>query len=106
VEPALTVAYALAQDFVSMLRERQGHHLDAWIAQALADDKAELRGFATGLLPYKATVETGLTLPWSTGPCEGQIHKVKLNKRSISGADRRSRTTYRVGLTSACMSLW
>jgi transposase len=75
VEPALTAAYALAQDFASMLRERQGQGLDAWIAQALADDKAELRGFATGVLPDKAAVEAGLALPRSTGPCEGHIHE-------------------------------
>jgi transposase len=83
--PALAAAYALAQDFAAMLRDRQGQRLDEWIAQAVAAESVELRGFATGLLPDKEAVEAGLTLSWSTGPCEGHIHKVKLIKRSMFG---------------------
>jgi transposase len=30
-------------------------------------------------------VEAGLTLPWSTGPVEGHIHRLKLIKRSMYG---------------------
>jgi transposase len=83
--PALASAYALAQDFAAMLRDRHGQCLDDWIAQVMADNRTELRAFATGLLPDKAAVEAGLTLSWSTGPCEGQIHKIKLIKRSMYG---------------------
>lgn len=84
-QPALAAAYALAQDFATMLRGRQGERLDGWIAYAPADACAEWGRVATGLLSDKAAVEAGLTLPWSTGPCEGQIHKVKLIKRSMYG---------------------
>jgi transposase len=84
-EPSLASAYAHAQDFAAILRARQGQRLDEWIAQVVAGDCAELRGFATGLLPDKEAVETGLTLSWSTGPCEGHIHKIKLIKRSMYG---------------------
>lgn len=83
--PALATAYALAQDFATMLRERQGQRLDEWIARAVAADSIKLRGFTTGLLPDKEAVEAGLTLLWSTGPCEGHIHKIKLMKRSMCG---------------------
>ena len=68
-----------------MLRDRQGQLLDEWIALAVAGDSTELRGFAAGLLTDKAAVQAGLTLSWSTGPCEGHIHKVKLIKRSMFG---------------------
>ncbi len=85
-QPALTVAYQLAQAFVTMLRERRGApRLAGWIIQAMASDCAELRNFAKGLLSDQASVEAGLTLPWSTGPVEGHIHKVKLIKRSMYG---------------------
>lgn len=84
-EPSLASAYAHAQDFASMLRGRHRQHLDEWLAQVMADDSAELRAFATGLLPDKGAVEAGLTLAWSTGPCEGHIHKIKLIKRSMYG---------------------
>jgi transposase len=71
-----------------MLRERQGQRFDAWIAQALADDNAELRGFATGLLPDKAAVEAGLTLPWGTGSCEGHIHEDRFQNAPQTPARR------------------
>ena len=32
----------------------------------------ELRAFARGLRPDEATVRTGIELPWSNGPAEGQ----------------------------------
>jgi transposase len=84
-QPVLSTAYALAQGFMGLLRERRGHELDAWIAQATASDCAAIRSFATGLLPDKAAVTAGLTEAWSTGPCEGHIHKTKLIKRSMYG---------------------
>ncbi len=85
-QPTLTVAYQLAQAFVTMLRERRGaQQLADWIAQAMASDCAELRNFAKSLLSDQAAVEAGLTLPWSTGSVEGHIHKVKLIKRSMYG---------------------
>ncbi len=84
-EPSLASAYAHVQDFAAMLRERHVQRLDDWIARVVAGDCAELCGFAAGLLPDKAAVEAGLTLPWSTGPCEGHIHKIKLIKRAMFG---------------------
>jgi hypothetical protein len=71
-----------------MLRERQGQRLDAWIAQALADDKAERGGFATGLLPDKAAAEAGLALPRSTGPCEGHFHEDRFQNAPQTPARR------------------
>ncbi len=84
-QPALVAAYALVQDFATMLRRRTGERLDDWIERAAASPCIELRNFATGLLPDKAAVQAGLTLPWSTGPCEGHIHRLKLIKRSMYG---------------------
>jgi len=83
--PSLAAVYAHAQDFAAMLRGRHGQHLDDWIARVVAGDSAELCAFATGLLPDKEAGEAGLTLSWSTGPCEGHIHKIKLIKRSMYG---------------------
>jgi len=84
-QPALGAAYALAQDFAAMVRKRQGQRLDPWIERAVAGECAEMRTFASGLLPDKAAVKAGLTLEWSTGPCEGHIHRLKLIKRSMYG---------------------
>jgi len=83
-QPGLASASALAQDFAAMLRDRQGQRLDEWITHAVADDGAALRGFAMGLLANKDAVQAGLTLSWSTGPCEGHIHKIKRSPRDES----------------------
>jgi transposase len=85
-QPTLAVAYQLAQAFATMLRERRGREqLGDWITQALASECPELRIFAKGLLSDQAAVEAGLTLPWSTGPVEGHIHRLTLIKRSMYG---------------------
>ena len=46
-EPALASAYAHAQAFAVMLRGHRGQRLADWIAQVVAGDCAELRGFAS-----------------------------------------------------------
>jgi transposase len=42
-----------------------------------------LHTFVTGVQQDKDAVLAGLTLPWSTGPVEGQINRLKLIKRSM-----------------------
>jgi transposase len=44
-----------------------------------------LRAFAQGLVKDYEAVKAGLTLPWSNGPTEGHIHKLKLLKRQMYG---------------------
>ena len=84
-EPALAVAYALTQDFAAMLRTRQGARLADWLAAADERAPAELRAFAAGLRADEAAVRAGLTEPWSTGPVEGQITRLKFIKRQGYG---------------------
>lgn len=84
-DPAIASAYALTQDFAGMLRARRGEELDAWIGEAVSSDSAEVRGFATGLTSDHAAVQAGLTLGWSQGQTEGQVHRLKLINRSMYG---------------------
>ncbi len=42
------------------------------------------RGFFNRLKDYEA-VKAGLTLPWSQGPVEGHVHRLKLLKRQAYG---------------------
>jgi transposase len=44
-----------------------------------------LRGFASSLLRDQHAVEAALTLPWSNGPVEGHVHRLKLIKRQMYG---------------------
>ena len=71
----------LVQDFATMLRERQGERLDAWLKQEVV----ELKRFAQGLQKDDDAVKAGLTLEWSNGQVEGQVHRVKLLKRQMYG---------------------
>lgn len=48
--PVLRALDELVSDFGGMLPQRQGEHLDTWIAKAQASDIGALRGFAAGLL--------------------------------------------------------
>ena len=45
----------------------------------------ELRGFAAGLRKDWAAVTTGLTLPYSSGPVEGHVNRIKMIKRQMYG---------------------
>jgi transposase len=81
----LAVAIALAQDFAAIMRARQADRFDSWLARATASAVAPLRRFATGLRADYEAVKAGLCLPWSTGPVEGQINRLKMLKRSMFG---------------------
>jgi transposase len=64
-EPTIASAYELAQEFVTMARERTGQQLDAWLTRATASGITELDRFARGLNDDRAAVEAGLSLEWS-----------------------------------------
>ncbi len=81
----LAHADVLGHGFMRLLRERGGAELDGWIAAVRRAAVPELQAFADGLETDKAAVVAGLTLPWSTGPAEGQITKLKLIKRQAYG---------------------
>jgi transposase len=83
--PSAEAAYRLTQAFMQMIRERTGHQLDAWLISANASHLPELQSFAKGIQQDKAAVLAGLTLPWSNGPLEGHVNRLKLIKRSMYG---------------------
>ena len=78
-------AIDLAQDFARLVRQRQGAQLDAWMARVAKSTIAALHRFAKGLADDYDAVKAGLTLPWSNGPVEGQITRLKLLKRQMFG---------------------
>ena len=44
-----------------------------------------MESFAKGIQQDKEAVLAGLTLPWSQGPLEGHVNRLKLIKRSMYG---------------------
>jgi transposase len=84
-DSAIAEAYQLTQGFLHLVRDRAGEELDRWIAEATASGVPEVRRYAHGLLKDKAAAQAGLTLCWSNGQVEGQIHRLKLLKRQMYG---------------------
>jgi len=85
MDARITRVYRLAQAFLAIVREHRGSDLEAWITAATASGIDALARFARGLRDDLAAVTAGLTLPWSNGPVEGQITRLKLLKRQGYG---------------------
>jgi transposase len=85
MDPHIARAHELSHAFLTMVRERRGTGLEAWMAEAMHSGIEELARFARGLQEDLAAVTAGLTLDWSNGPVEGQITRLKLLKRQGYG---------------------
>jgi len=83
--PTLKQAYDLVQEFMRMVRKREGHRLDAWLERVAKSDLPELQTFAAGIEKDKAAVKAGLTWSINNGQVEGQVTKLKLIKRQMYG---------------------
>lgn len=71
--------------FACMIRNLSGDHLTDWMDRVRDDDLPALHSFVNGLRQDLAAVTAGLTLPWSNGPTEGAVNKIKLLKRLSFG---------------------
>ncbi|MDW5326766.1 ISL3 family transposase [Plantactinospora sp. KLBMP9567] len=71
--------------FAEILTGRHGHRLDTWIAAVNADDQPDLHSFTAGLRRDHHAVVNGLTLPYSSGPVEGHVNRIKMIKRQMYG---------------------
>ena len=68
-----------------MVRERTGEQLDSWLNKVETSHLQAFQTFVTGVQKDKDAVLAGLTLPWSNGPVEGHVNRLKLIKRSMYG---------------------
>ena len=83
--PHVETAYQLVAKFLRMVRERTGEQLTAWLAEVQASQLQAFDSFVTGVQQDQDAVLAGLTLPWSNGPLEGNVNRLKLLKRSMYG---------------------
>lgn len=73
-------------DFAKMMIHRTGATtLDPWLAAVEADDIPELHTFARGIRQDYDAVRNGLSLPYSSGACEGNVNRLKMLKRQMFG---------------------
>lgn len=73
--------YELTQDFMSLLRHREGERLDTWLEHVRNSQICELQRMVRSIERDKAAVFAGLTLPHSNGVVEGKVQKLKFLKR-------------------------
>jgi transposase len=83
--PQLKTARALAHDFQALFFKKKAALVDTWMAQVQACSMTALQTFATGLQRELAAFKAAVTLPWSNGPLEGNINKLKFIKRQMYG---------------------
>lgn len=83
--PHVEMTYQLVEGFLRMVRQRTGEQLDDWLVAVQASHLEAFESFVTGVQHDKDAVLAGLTLPWSNGPLEGNVTRLKLIKRSMYG---------------------
>jgi transposase len=83
--PELQSAVDLIRSFADMMTHLHGERLTAWIAAAEQGALPGISRFATGLNADLAAVAAGLSLPFSSGPVEGNVNRIKMIKRQMYG---------------------
>ena len=78
-------AQELVHTFRVMLRCRQGEDLPHWLKAVQASGLKDLMSFAKGLQREGSALLAALTLPYSHGPTEGAVNRLKMIKRQIYG---------------------
>jgi transposase len=81
----LCTVYLLSQEFVTLLKERQGQALDSWLTRAKACHIPQLTSFVNGIRRDYAAVHAACSLPWSNGVTEGNVNRLKFLKRQMFG---------------------
>jgi transposase len=80
--PEIARCADLAREFFRMIRDRD---TAAWPGWRDATARSPFASFTKHLCRDEAAFLSALTLPWSNGPVEGQVHRLKLIKRSMYG---------------------
>jgi transposase len=68
-----------------MIHRTGANTLDTWLSAVEADDIPELRTFARGIRQDYIAVRNGLSLPYNSGACEGNVNRLKMLKRQMFG---------------------
>ena len=80
--PEISKLAHLGKEFFRIVRSRDLAARPEWLEAAR---RTALSRFASGLTRDREAVEAALHLPWSNGPVEGQVHRLKLIKRQMYG---------------------
>ena len=76
---------SLVMSFKAMLRHRRSELLPVWIEKATSSQFPFVAQYARGLRRAGDVVALAVSTPWSTGPAEGHINRLKVIKRQMYG---------------------
>ena len=80
--PELAANAQAAREFFRIVRKRDIAAWPRWLEQARY---TALAGFALSVQRDEAAVMAALRLPWSNGPVESHVHRLKMLKRQMYG---------------------
>jgi transposase len=80
--PEIATCASVARQFVRIIRERDAVGWKKWKEETKT---SLLASFAKHLCHDEAALMAALHYPWSNGPVEGHVHRLKLIKRSMYG---------------------
>jgi transposase len=67
------------------MTQRHCHRLDEWLAWAERADLPGIYRYLNGVTTDPDAVTAGLSLPFSSGPVEGNVNRIKMLKRQVYG---------------------
>jgi transposase len=84
-DPLIATLATHTEAFARLVRERAAERLEPWFEGVFASPCRELKRFAQGLRQDDAAVKAALVWPYSNGPTEGHVNRLKLFKRQMYG---------------------
>ncbi|WP_368411291.1 transposase [Paludisphaera mucosa] len=82
-DDSIRCAIESAEEFAVVIRGRRPDALTGWLTRAEGSSASELRTLARELRPDEAALRAGIESPWSNGPVEGRVNRLKLIERSM-----------------------
>jgi hypothetical protein len=83
LHPECEHVFHVSERFIQMVRDQLAAAFDAWMTDAQASSIREVRQCARNLGNDEAAIRAALEHPWSPSQVEGQVHRLKLVKRSM-----------------------
>lgn len=83
--PSVETLYTLTQSFVKLMQKRDFEAFDLWITRGERCGLPDMETFTQGLQNDYQSVKASFIFPYSNGPVEGQINRLKFVKRSMFG---------------------
>jgi transposase len=83
--PTVGLPRPLVKSFSEVILGKEAAALQPWLDRANALGLPAIKNFCNGLVRDRSAVTAAISLKWSNGQVEGQVHRLKLIKRQMYG---------------------